>query len=83
MPISFGIFNRIFVSPAYHTVHHIANPRFYNKNFGHVFSFWDMLIGTAYFPKAKELENIILGVEEQENYQSLKDFYLRPLVLCR
>ena len=35
MWISFrGVLGRIFVSPAHHQVHHSANPKHFNKNFG-------------------------------------------------
>lgn len=78
VPISFGPLDKIFVSPAYHWAHHIADSKYYNTNYGHIFSFWDILFRTAYFPAPEELINAPLGVEDQHNYQTLSDLYLRP-----
>jgi len=44
---SFGPFDRLVVSPRYHAVHHSAEPQHFNRNFGMVFSFWDLAFGTA------------------------------------
>ncbi len=44
----FGLFRYVFNSPAMHLWHHAKSP--INKNFGMVFSLWDWLFGTAYFP---------------------------------
>lgn len=35
------------VSPAFHAVHHSADPAHHGRNFGMLFSFWDRLFGTA------------------------------------
>ena len=43
---SFGALHRFVVSPAFHAVHHSADPRHHNRNFGRVFSLWDALFGT-------------------------------------
>ncbi len=37
---------RIFVSPAHHQVHHSANPKHFNKNFGSCLALWDWMFGT-------------------------------------
>lgn len=41
------VLGRILVSPRYHRVHHSADPRQCNTNFGIIFSCWDYLFGTA------------------------------------
>lgn len=43
----FGPLYYVFVSPVFHSLHHSSDPRFYDKNFGGMFSFWDHLFGTA------------------------------------
>ena len=42
-----GPFYRVFNGPVFHSIHHSPEPRFFNKNFGMFFSFWDFLFGTA------------------------------------
>lgn len=44
---SFGRLQGLFVSPAFHAVHHSADEREYNGNYGRVLSVWDVLFGTA------------------------------------
>lgn len=53
LDLSFGRLNRIFVSPRFHAVHHSADRSHYDRNFGALFSFWDVLFGTAIFAAAK------------------------------
>jgi sterol desaturase/sphingolipid hydroxylase (fatty acid hydroxylase superfamily) len=48
----------IFVTPSHHRVHHGQNPRYMNKNFGALFSFWDRMFGTY----VKEKEEVIFGI---------------------
>jgi sterol desaturase/sphingolipid hydroxylase (fatty acid hydroxylase superfamily) len=43
---TYGPFHRLLVSPAFHAVHHSADARDHNTNFGRIFSWWDVLFGT-------------------------------------
>lgn len=52
--IAFGpVFNRVFVSPKFHRLHHMlvdpTRPNLHNCNFGQVFSIWDVVFGTALY----------------------------------
>jgi sterol desaturase/sphingolipid hydroxylase (fatty acid hydroxylase superfamily) len=47
--IKIGFLKYIFITPAYHRVHHALELR--NLNFGTTFSFWDKMFGTYYNPK--------------------------------
>ncbi len=40
------ILNRVFVLPRHHLVHHSSAQADYDKNFGGVFIFWDLIFGT-------------------------------------
>lgn len=61
--ISFtGVLGRIFVSPAHHQVHHSADPKHFNRNFGSCLALWDWMFGTLYIP-SKERERLTFGVE--------------------
>jgi sterol desaturase/sphingolipid hydroxylase (fatty acid hydroxylase superfamily) len=41
-----GIFERVFVTPSSHRVHHASNAAYVDKNFGGVLAIWDKLFGT-------------------------------------
>jgi sterol desaturase/sphingolipid hydroxylase (fatty acid hydroxylase superfamily) len=43
----YGPLERLFVSPAFHAVHHSTDAQYYTKNFGQMLSLWDFLFGTA------------------------------------
>jgi len=47
----FGPFRWILVSPAYHRWHHTSDEEGLDKNFAGIFPIWDLIFGTAYFPK--------------------------------
>jgi sterol desaturase/sphingolipid hydroxylase (fatty acid hydroxylase superfamily) len=52
--IGFGPLDRLFVSPAFHRVHHSRDAKHYDKNFAGLFSIFDVVFGTAYFPNRRE-----------------------------
>ncbi len=41
-----GWFEKIFVTPSHHRVHHARNPQYLDKNHGGTFIIWDKLFGT-------------------------------------
>jgi sterol desaturase/sphingolipid hydroxylase (fatty acid hydroxylase superfamily) len=52
---SYGPFwEKIFISPAQHQIHHSLEPRHHNKNYGEIFAFWDWIFGTIYIPAGRE-----------------------------
>lgn len=78
--LSYGrVLNRIFISPAHHQIHHSLAERHLDKNFGQIFSFWDVLFGSHYAPDQRE--ELALGlhnVEEQRQYSSVWNLYWLP-----
>jgi sterol desaturase/sphingolipid hydroxylase (fatty acid hydroxylase superfamily) len=44
---TYGRLGRIFVSPAFHRIHHSKDQRLHDRNYAMLFSFWDDLFGTA------------------------------------
>jgi len=42
----------LIVTPAFHRLHHCRDERFYNANFGEVFTIWDRLFGTLAAPSS-------------------------------
>lgn len=79
--LSFGSrLNHVFISPATHQIHHSADPRHADRNFGNVFALWDWLFGTLYLPDARgEVAFGLSGGEERE-YESVWRLYVQPIV---
>jgi sterol desaturase/sphingolipid hydroxylase (fatty acid hydroxylase superfamily) len=48
-----GRWGKVFLSPAHHQVHHSADPRHFNRNFGASLALFDRLFGTLHVPGAK------------------------------
>lgn len=60
--ISFtGPLGRLVLSPAHHQIHHSADTRHFDRNFGNSLAVWDWLFGTLHVP-AKEREKLRFGV---------------------
>jgi len=53
----FGPLGYIFASPYFHRWHHAKDKAALDKNFGGVFSLWDFIFRTAYFPKNLQPRN--------------------------
>jgi hypothetical protein len=54
-----GWFDRWFVSPSNHRVHHAVNDRYLDKNYGGIWIVWDRLFGT--FVEEDDQERIVYG----------------------
>ena len=79
--ISYGNFwNRVFISPAQHQVHHSKSAKHYDTNFGHIFSFWDKMFGTLYLPEYEERVEFGIDDGDMEDYKSLFGLYVTPCV---
>jgi sterol desaturase/sphingolipid hydroxylase (fatty acid hydroxylase superfamily) len=46
IPVSFGRFESLIVSPRMHQLHHSIDPLHHNQNFGFIFSVWDRMFRT-------------------------------------
>lgn len=79
--ISYGKFwEQIFISPAQHQIHHSLEARHYHKNFGHIFAFWDRILGTLYV--SDQHERVKFGVDQDDMpYQpSILNLYFQPFI---
>jgi sterol desaturase/sphingolipid hydroxylase (fatty acid hydroxylase superfamily) len=78
--LSFGAkFERWFISPAQHQIHHSDDPKHFDRNFGGTLAVWDRMFGTLYVTNSKR-ENIKYGLgSETKEYSSLWKLILRPL----
>jgi sterol desaturase/sphingolipid hydroxylase (fatty acid hydroxylase superfamily) len=52
--LHFGPLRRVFVDSRFHRIHHSQEERHHDRNFGFIFTIWDQLFGTAYFPGESE-----------------------------
>jgi ornithine lipid hydroxylase len=52
-----GFAHRLAVTPEFHRVHHSADPRLGNANFGAVFPIWDIVFGTHVDPLKVEVDD--------------------------
>lgn len=56
IPISFGFFEKIFLSPAQHLIHHSSSPKLMNSNYGVVLSIWDQCLGSFIYYQNQKIE---------------------------
>lgn len=75
IPISFGIFENVFISPKQHQIHHSKKVEHFDKNFGVSLAIWDRVTGSLVYSKnvqqrlrfgvhgmkSHRLKNILLG----------------------
>jgi alkylglycerol monooxygenase len=68
-----GFLEYILVTPSAHRVHHGAEARYVDKNFGGVFIFWDMLFGT--YQREEEEPSYGLGGEARTYNPAASNLY--------
>jgi hypothetical protein len=62
-------------------VHHVNHPDFYDKNFSHIFSFWDRLFGTD-APSITDTDGLVLGLspDEECRYDGVIKLHMAPFL---
>lgn len=75
--LHFGRLNRILIDNRFHRIHHSLEPRHFDRNFSNFSPIWDVVFGTAYFPKADEWPDT--GLADQPEPASIIDYMVRPL----
>lgn len=79
--IGYGpILSYIFLSPAQHQIHHSANPKHFNKNYGEIFALWDWMFGTLYVPKGREELKFGLGPSYAKLHSNIAKAYAEPVM---
>ncbi|MFP5520394.1 MAG: sterol desaturase family protein [Bdellovibrionia bacterium] len=74
IPLGFGIFENIIISPIQHQIHHSRKTEHYDKNFGVTLAIWDKLFGTHVY--SKNIGPLKVGINEpfkKSNYRLLVD----------
>ena len=83
LPTSLGPLNYIIPLGAMHRIHHSAEPKYRDRNFGNGTSLFDWMFGTIYLPEPEEAMR--LGLSDQElgarnPHQRVIDIYTEPFV---
>lgn len=63
-----GWFEKVFVTPTHHGIHHASNAEYLDKNYGDVLIIWDKMFGT--FAKEQKDVKIVYGLTKQLNSHS-------------
>lgn len=72
----FGWLRHLLIDNRFHRIHHSLDARHFDRNFGVIFSVWDRMFGTAYFPKEGEWPAI--GVEGEDAPRGIGHFLAMP-----
>jgi len=73
---SYWHFKYVFAEPIFHRIHHSTEQRHWGRNFSGVFTVWDMIFGTAYFAKHREL--FTTGLADQDEARTLREYLFPP-----
>ena len=71
----------ILLSPSLHWIHHSNNENHYDKNFGRVFTFWDIIFGT-YLDEShiKDISGFGIKNTQYNKYHPLFSYFLLPIL---
>lgn len=75
--LSFGPLRSVLVDSPYHRIHHSAEEKHWDRNFGILFSFWDRLFGTSHMPRRGEWP--ATGVPECRSPHTLAEWLAFPV----
>ncbi len=70
----------VLVSPAQHQIHHSADPRHYDRNFGAALAVWDAIFGTLYVAREREKLRFGLAEGDKNHRDDLVSSIVSPLV---
>ena len=80
IPLHYGRFEKYFLSPAQHQLHHSVEAADWDKNFGLLTSIWDRLFGTIRYTTPGYCYRIGLQAEIMKDYDSVWKFLTTPPV---
>ncbi|TDI61792.1 MAG: sterol desaturase family protein [Alphaproteobacteria bacterium] len=75
-----GIWGKLFISPAHHQIHHGTEPKYYDRNFGFIFAFWDWSAGSLCVPERYQEIEFGLAGDEASEYHGVWQIYTLPFV---
>lgn len=65
-----GFLEIFMTTPSHHRVHHARNPKYLDKNYGHIFIFWDKLFGTFMEEEEEPDYGITSGFESSNAFNA-------------
>jgi sterol desaturase/sphingolipid hydroxylase (fatty acid hydroxylase superfamily) len=74
--LRYGPLKYVFAEPIYHRIHHSIEKQHWDKNFAAFFPVWDVIFGTAYFPKKGEYPKT--GLSNQREPRSVGEYVMAP-----
>lgn len=83
------LFNRltwleyVFITPSLHGVHHAANEKYLDKNYGDVFVFWDKIFGTFQKQEDKPIYGLTHPLKNHSFLWQHFHYYLEILEACK
>ncbi len=80
IPLHYGRFERYFLSPSQHQLHHSVEFADWDKNFGLLTSLWDRLFGTISYTKPGYQYRLGLQAEVAGDYDRVWKFWTTPPV---
>lgn len=79
--MDFGPLRTTFISPRMHQLHHSADSRHFDRNFGFILAVWDRIGGTLYLPRRDE--EFDLGLPpEAGRFDTATACFVTPFVQC-
>lgn len=69
---------KFFISPAQHQIHHSAQEKHFDRNFGSALAVWDRIFGTLYIPVGKEMLTYGLPEENEDWLKSPVSLLVEP-----
>jgi sterol desaturase/sphingolipid hydroxylase (fatty acid hydroxylase superfamily) len=74
--INIGPFRYILGDNRYHRIHHSLEERHFDRNFATLTPLWDLMFGTAHFPRADEWPKV--GLSDTSEPKTMRDYLLMP-----
>ncbi|GAB2197673.1 sterol desaturase family protein [Sessilibacter sp. MAH4] len=80
IPLGFGFFEKWFISPLQHQVHHSSEPEHFDKNFGSVLAIWDRFFNSWYSSQnISKTKALSFGLDENSPLLTVEsDFISSP-----
>jgi sterol desaturase/sphingolipid hydroxylase (fatty acid hydroxylase superfamily) len=79
IPLHYGRWEKWFLSPSQHQLHHSLEVRDWDRNFGLLTSFWDRLFGTINYTVSGYRYKIGLQARHSREYDTVWKFFYTPI----
>jgi sterol desaturase/sphingolipid hydroxylase (fatty acid hydroxylase superfamily) len=73
--LNLGWFRYILIDNRFHRIHHSKERKHFDKNFGGVTATWDIIFGTAHYPRSHEWPDV--GLDQMKQATNFRQFLFR------